>query len=298
MGSNIDIKLSTGVLNMKINRLYHVLLMLVLLACSSGVQGQYNSSTVMLSSQYNTTTAGYPTAAPTSTPTAVPYATQSAALATAQYAQFYTMNSGPIPSSLVSVPQPYAIAGNMPATVYFSNQMQSVPFSQYQANPTSSASNSLWIRGSTAWSQYAAVPVGANISLLAISPMGGGSGALNIMGSNGQTYNYNYFFYPSNLLYFNAIAPGRYTLSFAIGGAASNPVVIDVAGTMTMTYNPTANNPTISNPIVNYSPAINSYSNPQAALDIADANKAYQKMYGSDYENFWRYYVYSWLNAP
>jgi hypothetical protein len=270
---------------MKMYGLFQALMALILLACLSGVQGQYNASTVGYSGQYNTSTVGYSAAAP------------SAAQAAAQYAQFYTMNAGPAPSNLVGAPQQYDVAGNVPTTIYFSNQMQSVPFSQYQSNPTYGGSNSLWIKGSTAWSQYAVVPVGANVPLLAISPSGGGSGLLNIVDSNGQTNSYNFFFYPNSQLSFYAGTPGRYTLSFVLGGATSNPVVIEVAGTMTMTYNPTGNYyPPISNYPGYYNPYY--YPGPQAALDLANANKAYQKMYGNYYNGDWYYGIYAWLNAP
>lgn len=266
---------------MKMHRIFQALLALILLACLSGVQGQYNASTI-----------GYPAAAAPNTAQATAQYTQ--------YSQFYTMNTGVAPSTHIGVPQPYDITGNMPATVYFSNQMQSVPFSQYQSNPTYSGSNSLWVKGTTAWSQYAVVPVGANVSLLAISP-NGGSGVLNFVDSNGQTYSYNYFFYPVSLLNFYADTPGRHTISFVTGGITSNPVVIDVAGTMTMTYAPTNNYyPPISSYPSYYNP-INpiSYNNPQAALELADLNKEYQKAYGNyNNNNAWYYYAYSWLNAP
>jgi hypothetical protein len=132
---------------MKKCRLIIVLLALVLLACLSGVQGQY------------------------ATPSNGNMAT--AKNASSQYSQYYTMNDGIVPSTHIGVPQQIEIAGNMPMTVYFSNQMQAVPFTQYQSTPTYSESNSLWAKGSTDWSQYVAVPVGANVSLLAISPKGG-----------------------------------------------------------------------------------------------------------------------------
>jgi len=174
----------------------------------------------------------------------------------------------------------------MPTTVYFSNQMQPVPFSMYKSNPTYSGSDSLWIKGSTDWSQYAEVPVGANVSLLAISPTGG-SGILNLVDANGQTYSYNYFLYPNSQLTFYADTPGRHTMSFVVGGISSNPVVIDVIGTVAMTYIPTSNYypPTINYPGT-HSPY--SYVGPQAALDIADANKAEQKLYSGD----WNYGIY------
>jgi hypothetical protein len=62
-------------------------------------------------------------------------------------------------------------------------------------------------------------------------------GILNLVDANGQTYSYNYFFYPNtSRLTFFADTPGRHTMSFAVGGISSNPVVIDVTGTVTMTY--------------------------------------------------------------
>jgi len=269
---------------MKKNRLITVILALVLLASLSGVQGQY------------------------ATPSKGNLA--SATNASAQYSQYYTMNAGTVPSTHIGVPQQTEIAGNMPNTVYFSNQMQAVPFAQYQSSPTYSESNSLWAKGSTDWSQYVVVPVGANVSLLAISPKGG-SGTLNLVDANGQTYSYNYFFYPKSQLSFYADAPGRHTLSFSIGGITSNPVVIDVTGTVSMTYNPVNNYfPPTSNynpqTIGYYSPPISnypgyyepySYNGPQAALDLADANKAYQKLFGNYYNGDWNYGIYSWLNS-
>ncbi|MGA9099875.1 MAG: hypothetical protein WB392_13195 [Methanotrichaceae archaeon] len=272
---------------MKSYKLFQVLLALIFLACLSGVQGQYNASTVGYSGQYNTQTIGYSTAAPNTAPAA------------AQYAQFYTTNAGSAPSNPISAPQQYNISGNMPATVYFSNQMQSVPFSQYQSNPTYGGSNSLWIKGSTAWSQYAIVPVGANVQLLAISPSSGGSGLFNIVDSNGQTNSYNYFFYPNSQLTFYAGTPGQHTLTFNIGGVTSNPIVIDVAGTVSMTYNPTGPTSNYYPPTGNYNPLIGNYPgyyapyyDPQSALDLADLNKAYQRLYSDYYNGIWHYGLY------
>ncbi len=262
---------------MKLSRICSALLALILLACLSGVQGQYS-----------TPTSGYSAAAPSATQNNAQYA---------QYSQYYTMNTGPAPNTHISVPQQYDITSNMPTTVYFSNQMQPVPFSMYKSNPTYSENDSLWIKGATDWSQYAAVPVGANVSLLAISAIGG-SGILNLVDANGQTYSYNYFFYPNgSRLTFYADTPGRHTMSFAVGGISSNPVVIDVIGTVTMTYAPTSN---YNLPISNYLGYNNpyTYTGPQAALDLAGANKANQKLYGDYYNGDWNFGIYSWLNTP
>jgi len=208
------------------------------------------------------------------------------------------MNAGPAPITHIGVPQQVEMVGNMPSTVYFSNQMQPVPYSQYQSTPAYAGPNSLWIKGITNWTQYAVVPQGATVSLLAITSTEG-SGTLNLVDSDGRTYNYNYFFYPYSTLNFYADSLGRHVLSFAINGKTSNQVTIDVSGTYT--------------PPSNYLPPINSYPtgyygnypgyyDPQAALDLADAAKAYQKLYGDyyfgSYPGNWYYGAYSWLNMP
>jgi len=243
--------------------------------------------------------------------------------AASQYTQYYSMNAGASPNAHISPPQPVDIKLSMPNMVYFGNQIQPVQFTQYQSSPTYAGSNSLWIKGTTDWTQYAAVPVGANVSLLAISP-NGGSGILSLVDASGQAYSYNYFFYPNSQLTFYADAPGRHMLTYSIGGTPSNPVVIDVTGTLTMTYTPTQSYypPTGSYPVY-YNPYSN-YANPQAELDLAAANKAYQKAimnnnyyngslyYGNDWlgssgyvvglpyysSSDWTYGAYAWLNAP
>jgi hypothetical protein len=114
--------------------------------------------------------------------------------------------------------------------------MQSVPYAQYRSSPAYTGANFLWIKGATAWTQYAVAPQGATLSLFAISPIGG-SGSL---ASDGQTYSNNYVFYPNSLLTFYAGTIGRHTLSFAINDQSSNQVVIDVVGG---TYTQPSNNP-------------------------------------------------------
>ncbi len=146
-----------------------------------------------------------------------------------RYSEYYAMQSEPAPAYHISFPVQYDITGNAPTTVYFSNQMQPVPFAQYQSSPAYNVSNSLWIKGSSNWTQYAAVPLGSTVSLIAISPAGG-SGNLVLTDAGSQISNYNYYFHPSSQLTFYAYKPGRHTLSFTTGGMASNTVMIDVAG--------------------------------------------------------------------
>jgi hypothetical protein len=201
---------------MKVYRLFQALVALILLACLSGVQGQYSAPTI-----------GYPVAAPAS----------GAAQSIASQSQFYQMLGGPAPSNHIGTPQPFVIAGNTPANVYFSSQVQPVPYIQYLSSPTYTETNSLWIKGTQDWTQYAIVPPSATVTLLAISPTEG-SGNLNFVDSDGQSYTYNYYFYPYSQLTFYADIPGRHVLSFFVNGQLSNTVTIDVTGT---TYTPPGN---------------------------------------------------------
>ena len=259
------------------NRLLSALLAFILLACLSGVQGQ-------IAAQVNGSSA-----------------TPSIAQSTSQYSQFYTALTGSVPNSHILPPVQFNLTGKTPASVYFGIQMQQVPYSTYQST---ASGNALWIQGATDWSQYAVVPQGSMVSLLAISP--GGSGNLILVDASGQ--NHSYFFYPVSQLGFYADVPGRHVLSFIAGGVASNPVIIDVSGTVTMTYNPTSNYypPETNNPVK----SLESYPGynvpfdgnaPQAALDNAAANKANQKMFGNyDINNpyAWDYGSYQWMNSP
>lgn len=127
--------------------------------------------------------------------------------------------------------------------------MQQVPYSQYIASPTYTGTNDLWIKGAQDWTQYAVVPQGATVTLLAVSPPTGGNGDLNFVDSDGQSYTYNYFFYPNRILTFHADIPGQHMLSFFVNGKLSNTVTIDVTGA----YTPPSN----YLPLPNYYPGYN-----------------------------------------
>lgn len=207
----------------KIYRLFSALLAIIVTACLFGVQGQFQE-------QYVTPSSIYPAAA------------QSALQNPSQYSQFYTLTPGPAPGNPIGAPQQFEISGNFPLTVYLGEQMLPVPWLQYQSNPGFTGANSLWIKGAKDWTQYAAVPQGAIVSLLAVSTTGG-SGTLAFVNSDEQTYSHNYIFYQNSLLSFYAGTIGRHMLSFAINGQSSNQVVIDVIGTYTQPSNYPEYNP-------------------------------------------------------
>lgn len=108
-------------------------------------------------------------------------------------------------------------------------QQQAISYQQYQAYALTTGATSLWISGVASWTQYAVVPLGASLSLVAITPAGGNAyfyeiypdGSLDVQG---------YYFYQTNLIGFYADRPGRHVILFVAGDQPSNAVIIDVAG--------------------------------------------------------------------
>lgn len=157
-------------------------------------------------------------------------ATQNTAL---QYSSYYQMVSEPAPSTHLTTPQNYDIRNREPDSLYFRDQDQAVPYSQYQSH-ADLIGNSLWIQGTTSWAQYAAVPKGAFLSLIAISPKEG-NGYLYERSPDGQVTKKNCYFSHYSQIGFYADTVGQYTLSFSIDDQISNSIVIDV-----VEYSPSA----------------------------------------------------------
>jgi hypothetical protein len=154
-----------------------------------------------------------------------------------------SMPSVSSPIAHISAPQQTLIVGNIPATINLGSQQQSVQNSQYQAG-VKNAGPSLWIQGDGGWIQYAAIPQGSTVTLIAVSPTGG-SGILSEM-LNGTTYNYNFYFYSSSQLTFLADAIGQHVLSFNANGQTSNQVTINVIAYVPPQYCPTPYNYPVS----------------------------------------------------
>ena len=74
------------------------------------------------------------------------------------YSQYFWSYKGSTPKKHIESPKKHVIVDSTPSTVYFSYQMQAVPYTQYQSNAAYTGGNSLWIQGSSSWSQYAKVP--------------------------------------------------------------------------------------------------------------------------------------------
>ena len=165
-------------------------------------------------------------------------ATYSATSATfSQYSQYFTMSKGSNPKTHIDAPKKQDIKGKIPTTVYFSYQMHAMPYSQYQTYTTYTGGNSLWIQGSTSWTQYAAIPEGASLSILASSSAGGSGYLYEIMPGGQLTKNYYSFFPGYNQINFYADTVGQHILLFAIGDQVSNSIVINVLANQPSIYN-------------------------------------------------------------
>lgn len=144
------------------------------------------------------------------------------------YSQYYTMTSGAPSQTHITAPEKYDVQGKQPNELYFSGQKQAAPYSQYQNYATYTGGYSLWIQGATSWTQYAVVPQGSYLSLIAISPTGG-NGYIYEIYPDGQLKKNYYYFYPGyNLIKYYADKTGQYILLYSIDYYVSNAVVINV----------------------------------------------------------------------
>jgi hypothetical protein len=152
------------------------------------------------------------------------------------YSQYYWSYKGSAPKKHIDSPKKHVIADSLPSTVYFSYQMQAVPFSQYQSNAAYTGGNSLWILGSSSWSQYAKVPQWSGLSLMAASSKGG-RGYLYEINPDGKLSKESFSFFPgSSQIDFYADTTGQHVLLYIIGGQVSNAIVIDVTNAYPPTY--------------------------------------------------------------
>jgi hypothetical protein len=145
-----------------------------------------------------------------------------------QYSQYYKLTPQ-APSKPLTGPSEYQLSGQTPTTLYFggAGTQKAVPYSQYQSYAMYMGQNSLWIQGPSSWTQYAAVPQGSSLNLLAMTSSGG-YGYLYEIYPDGTLDKEGYYFYPYDQIGFYADQVGQHLLMFVINGQPSNTVVIDV----------------------------------------------------------------------
>ncbi len=144
-----------------------------------------------------------------------------------QYSQYYQIAPQP-PKQPLTAPTEYKLIGQEPTMLYFGMTQKAVPYTQYQTYATQLGMNSLWIKGPLSWTQYAMIPQGASLSMIATSP-GGGFGYLYEVYPDGTLNKNGYSFYNYNQIGFYADRVGQHLLFYVINGQPSNIVTIDVA---------------------------------------------------------------------
>lgn len=146
-----------------------------------------------------------------------------------KYTQYFksVSSAGQAPTTPISAPKQFDLSGNEPEMLYFGSAQKAVPYMQYQTYALNTGANSLWIQGTSSWTQYAAVPLGSSLSLIGMSSTGG-YGYLYEIYPDGTLDTNSYYFYPYNQIGFYADQVGQHLLFFNIAGQPSNVIVIDV----------------------------------------------------------------------
>ena len=151
----------------------------------------------------------------------------SSQVAMQKFSQYYSP-AAKAPEDQITAPAEIELKEVQPAWLYFGSAQKAVPYTQYQSYALSTGGgNSLWISGSSSWTQYAVVPLGSSLKMVATSPAAG-YGTLYEIYPDGSLDVNGYYFYPYNKIGFYADQVGQHQLFFNIGGQPSNVIVIDV----------------------------------------------------------------------
>ena len=146
------------------------------------------------------------------------------------YREYYRTALVPtvVASSTVSSPVQYDITGQIPNGVYYRNG-QWLSFTTYSSSRLTQ-SNDLWISGQTNWTQYAAIPLGASLQLLANVPAGGTGGFFEVVQNSAVKTEYKTLqFNPGySSMSFLGGKTGRYMFYFVVNNQPSNLVIVDV----------------------------------------------------------------------
>jgi len=140
------------------------------------------------------------------------------------FSQFYsTVPGGPAEGTKQVGP-----TSQQPTTLYIGGpDQQAVGYSQLQSYSAFTGGNTLWIEGTSSWTQYVQVPQWAHLSLVPMTPSGGPGYLFEIYPSGRLQRDYRYFS-PSSRISFTADELGQHILLFTADNLASNAVIIDV----------------------------------------------------------------------
>lgn len=147
-----------------------------------------------------------------------------------QYSQYFSISSGSTegPDQASGI-QSYNIKGQEPSSLLVGGQQQkAISYSQMQPYAVFTGGNTLWIQGQKSWTQYAKVPLGASMSLIAVTSDVGSANLYEIYTDGQQVDTNNVYFSGYSIIPFTADTLGQHLLLFVINNQASNAVIIDV----------------------------------------------------------------------
>lgn len=141
--------------------------------------------------------------------------------------EFYINTSIPVVGGFT--PVKFDVTHKMPSRIYFGSG-RDVTYTQYQSFMSSTKGNELWIQKGADWSQYAIVPAGTALQLIAFSAAGGQADYFDTLQTNSASVaSKRVSFYPGyNSMTFVADKVGRHILLFVLNNQPSNAVVVDV----------------------------------------------------------------------
>jgi len=147
------------------------------------------------------------------------------------YREYFTASRLPRASQMsqaIGSPVQYDIAGKTPSGVYYGNG-QAQSYDAY-ASSLSTPRNDLWIAGQNNWTQYAVIPVGASLELLASVPAGGSGGLYKVIQTNSLKTDYQRMQFNPGYSSISLLAgqTGRHMLYFVVNNMPSNVVIVDV----------------------------------------------------------------------
>lgn len=164
---------------------------------------------------------------PLNTSDASLYSTGAAESAFVPYNEYYKAATKAAEGGVIGNPAPLDISGNEPMAVYYGDG-QGLTYSQYAS--AMATRSDLWIKGTANWSQYAAVPLGSSLELVAYAPQGGNAGFYQSIQTTSIFHDYGtYQLNPGySTMSFDADQAGRHMLYFVINNQPSDVVIVDV----------------------------------------------------------------------
>lgn len=143
------------------------------------------------------------------------------------FSEFYINTSVPIMGGFA--PVKFDVTHKKPTKVYFGSG-NGITYTQYQSFVSTTKGNELWIQKGADWSQYAIVPTGTALQLIAFSAAAGQADYFDTLQTDSASVTSKRVTFFSGYQNMNFVADkvGRHILLFVINNQPSNAIVIDV----------------------------------------------------------------------